>query len=184
RHILNQCRLLGLDYKQETGAKSYWTGKHRQWLDAKIKTLISSSRVTLSVLLQHLESIQRQIDALCVEIEHLAEKPNYKKQVQALSSFKGIEKITAMVIATEIFDISRFQHPRQLVSYAGLDIGEYSSGGKQIFFGITKMGNRRLRTVLVEACQTFGTSSTPSKRKQNLRTSDAQIIAIADRCQE
>jgi len=184
RHILNQCRLLGLDYKQETGSKSYWTGKHRQWLDAKIKSLISSSRVMLTVLLQHLESIQRQIDTLFAEVEHLAEKQYYKKQVQVLSSFKGIEKVTAMVIATEIFDINRFEHPRQLVSYLGLDIGEYSSGGKQMFFGITKMGNRRLRTVLVEACQKFWTSSTPSKRKQKIREADTAIIRIADRCQE
>jgi transposase len=47
---------------------------------------------------------------------------------------------------TEIGDIQRFPHPRQLVSWVGMDIREYSSGGKHNRFGITKHGNRHLRT--------------------------------------
>ena len=47
------------------------------------------------------------------------------------------------------------------------------------------MGNRRLRIALVESCQNFGRSQTPSKRKQAARrASDPQAIAIADRCQQ
>jgi hypothetical protein len=39
---------------------------------------------------------------------------------------------------TEIGDIKRFKHPRQLVSWMGIDIREYSSGGKNNRFRITK----------------------------------------------
>jgi len=42
---------------------------------------------------------------------------------------------------TEIGDIKRFSHPRKLVSWIGMDIREYSSGGKYNRFGITKPGN-------------------------------------------
>ncbi len=51
----------------------------------------------------------------------------------------------------EIGDIKRFSHPRKLVSWIGMDIREYSSGGKHM--GITKHGNRYLRTAFIEANQ-------------------------------
>ena len=54
---------------------------------------------------------------------------------------------------TEIGDVKRFPHPRQLVSWIGMDIREYSSGGKHNRFGITKHGNRYLRTAFIEANQ-------------------------------
>ena len=185
RHILSQCRLLDLDYKQETSARSYWTFAHRGWLDKKITELSSSSHLTLASLLQILENLERQIDSLDLEIKNLSTTLEYKKQAEALTCFKGISTTTAMIILTEIFDIKRFDHPKKLVGYVGLDIAEYSSGGKQIQYGITKMGNRRLRTALVEACQKFSTSKSLSKRKQALRKGfDPKIIAIADRCQD
>jgi transposase len=40
-----------------------------------------------------------------------------------------------------------------VTTYSGLSIREYSSGGKELSFGITKHGNRILRTVVVEVCQ-------------------------------
>lgn len=184
RHILSQCRLLGLDYKKETELKEHWTRKHRLWLDSKIKALPQSLHVTFSCLLLNLENIENQIDTLDAEIEHIAAQDNYKKAATTLRSFKGISTVTAMTLITEIFDIKRFSHPKKLVAFCGLDIREYSSGGKQRQFGISKMGNRRIRTVLVEACQRFWTSQTPSKRKQASRKgADPKTIAIADRCQ-
>ncbi len=185
RHILSQCRLLEIDYKTDTSSKDYWTKKHRNWLDKKIKELDASSHIALMILIQQLETIERQVDTLDVEIDHLSQQNEYSRKVAALKCFKGISTITAMIILTEIFDINRFKHPKSLVSYLGLDIGEYSSGGKQIQFGITKMGNRRIRTALVESSQMFWKSKTPSKRKQASRSGvDPKFIAIADRCQE
>ena len=185
RHLLSQCRLMGLDFKKETGLKEYWTLKHRAWLDSKIKTLPQSIHIAFSVLLRNLENLENQTDTLESEIEYIASKKTYQKAASALCSFKGISTVTAMTLITEIFDIKRFIHPKQLVAFCGLDIREYSSGGKQKQYGISKMGNRRIRTALVEACQKFGTSKTPSKRKQKSRLGiDPKVIAIADRCQE
>jgi transposase len=185
RHILNQCRLLNLDYKRETGGKDYWTRVHRDWLDSKLKELPESMHVALSCLVSSLENLELQIDTLEAQIESLAHRRDYRKANTYLCCFKGISTITAMTLITEIFDIKRFDHPRKLAAFVGLDVREYSSGGKQQQFGISKMGNRRIRTALVEACQTFGTSKTPSKRKQAARTGcPKEAIAIADRCQE
>lgn len=184
RHIINECRILDLDYKNDSGAKEYWTKSHRKWLDSKIKTLPASGHILLSTLLVQLESLNRQIETIDVELDHLSEQDHYKEKITALKCFKGISTITAMTIATEVFDINRFSHPRKLAAYVGLDIAEYSSGGKQIQYGITKFGNKHIRTALVESCQTFSVSKTPSKRLQLARKgARKELVAIADKCQ-
>ena len=169
RHILAQCRLAGLDYKAASGSKAYWTKVHLNWLDSQLNRLEETFQVLFIQLREQLESLTRRIQSFDVTIEELTKKPTYKKQAEALKCFRGIQTLTAMTIITEIFDVSRFSHPTKLVSYLGLDIAEYSSGGKQRQFGITKMGNRRLRTALVESCQLFGVRSTPSKRLEAAR---------------
>ena len=185
RHILSQCRLVGIDYKAATGKLSYWTKTHLTWLDQQLAVIEPTMQFLFIELREQLESLNRRIHSLEVSISELAATPAYKDKVEALRCFRGIEVLTAMTILTEVFDISRFKHPAKLVSYLGLDIAEYSSGGKQRQFGVTKMGNKRLRTALIESCQMFGSSSTPSKRLQAVRKGyDPQIIKIADRCQE
>ena len=72
-------------------------------------------------------------------------------------------------------------------SYAGLDSGldvkEYSSGGKEKKFGITKMGNHRIRTTAVESCQKSSAEYRISKRlKADRKGQPQKIIDIADRC--
>ena len=84
---------------------------------------------------------------------------------------------------TEIGDIKRFSHRKNLVSYAGLDIREYSSGGREKKFGITKMGNKRIRTAVVEACQRSSMLYRISRRLKVSREGQLkEIIAIADKC--
>ncbi len=58
-----------------------------------------------------------------------------------------------MVFITEIGDVRRFKHPVQLVSYVGFDLREYSSGGRERKYGISKMGNSRMRWLATEASQ-------------------------------
>ena len=88
-----------------------------------------------------------------------------------------------MTLITEIGDIKRFSHPAKLTSYAGLDISESSSGGKEKKFGITKMGNHRIRTTVVESCQKSSMDYRVSKRlRADRKGQPKEIVDIADRC--
>ena len=117
------------------------------------------------------------------EIEHLSEKEEYKEKVDALVCFRGIKTESAMTLITEIGDVTRFNHPEKLTSYAGLDIAEYSSGGKEKKYGISKTGNKYIRTVVVESSQY---SFLPVKVSKNLsRRRDGaseDVVKIADKC--
>ncbi len=95
----------------------------------------------------------------------------------------GIKNIFALTMITEIGDVKRFSHPRQLVSWIGMDIREYSSGGKHHRFGITKNGNRYLRTAFIEANQRGYRSARLSQAIKARRAhTGAEFIDIADRC--
>ncbi|EJL10811.1 transposase [Shigella sonnei str. Moseley] len=54
-------------------------------------------------------------------------------------------------INSELGDLTRFEHPRQLMSWFGITPSEYSSGGSRHQGSITKAGNSYARKLLVEA---------------------------------
>ena len=183
RHILSACRRNNLHYKVETGSKNHWTKTHEAWLIDKVNKLGGAIKLNFEILLRQYEKISEGICEYDKAIEELAETEKYKKRKDALNCFRGIATLTAMTFITEIGDVRRFKHPKQLTSYCGLDIAEYSSGGKEKKFGITKMGNWRIRTSAIESCQRLDRAYTLSKRlKKHREGQDIKIIDIADKC--
>jgi len=127
--------------------------------------------------------LEHTLNEYDVLVDELASREEYQKKVKALTVYKGIKNIWAMTLITEIGDIKRFSHPGQMTSWAGLDIREYSSGGNQNRFGITKHGNRFVRTALVEINQKGFRSTTVSKvLKARRKDAPPEYIHIADRC--
>lgn len=183
KHLQALLRRSGLHYKAQTQHKSHWTKHHTCWLERTIEAASGSLKVNLSLLVRQLQSLDTILAEYDQEIESLAKTPRYAKPVQALTCYKGIKNIFALTMITEIGDIARFSHPRQLVSWMGMDIREYSSGGKHRRFGITKHGNRYLRTAFVEANQRGYRTTQLSKDVKARRVHTApEFVAIADRC--
>ena len=183
RHILSICRRYGFDYKNDSGGKNYWTKVHLSWLDTKCKSLGAAAQKNMEHLISHYDEVSERISDYNDEIEQLSTQDRYKDKSDALCCFRGVNTLSAMTLITEIGDVKRFSHPKRLTSYAGLDIREYSSGGKEKKFGITKMGNRRIRTTVVEACQMAGRPRLVSRRlKEARRGQPKEVVAIADKC--
>jgi len=63
---------------------------------------------------------------------------------------KGLGELTHEVVSSEVADWDRFKNRRQVGSYAGLTGGVSGSGQSTADLSITKAGNKRLRTALVE----------------------------------
>ncbi len=109
--------------------------------------------MNLELQLRQIKGLNQILAEYGQQIEVLAITPRYRDSVQSLICYKDIKNIFALTMITEIGGIKRFPHPRQLVSWIGMDIREYSSGGRHNRMGITKQGNRYLRTAFVEANQ-------------------------------
>jgi transposase len=65
--------------------------------------------------------------------------------VEAIQALRGVDLTGAIIVMAELGDLTRFDNPRQLMSYLGLTPSEYSSGARRRQGGITKAGNTHAR---------------------------------------
>ena len=183
KHVLSTCRRYSLNYKGERKGKQYWTKPHMDWLIQKMKGLDRVISKNLELQLSQYSYLTETIERYNEEIKGFSVLQRYKGKSEALCCFRGISTLSAMILITEIGDIRRFSHPHCLTSYVGLGIKEYSSGGKDRKFGISKMGNRYVRTILVEACQSPIKCYSLSRRlKESRKDQSQEFIEISDRC--
>jgi len=183
KHVHAVLRRNGLHYRAQTGNKSHWTKHHYGWLARTAEGASGSLGVNLKLLLCQISALDEVLTRYGQHIEDLAVTPRYSEAVQSLTCYKGIKNIFALTMITEIGDIQRFPHPRQLMSWIGMDVREYSSGGKHNRMGITKQGNRYLRTAFVEANQRgYRTMRLSKDLKARRKGAPPELIAIADRC--
>ena len=99
--------------------------------------------------------------------------------VAALQSLRGVSLIVSVTTIAELGDLTRFDHPSQLMAYLGLVPSEHSSSEHIKRKGITKTGNSHVRRVLVEAAWAYRLPARRSapvhKRQQGLSKSICQI---------
>jgi transposase len=68
---------------------------------------------------------------------------------------KGLGQLSLVTLDAEICDWKRFYNRKQVGSYTGCCPGEHSSGDKRQVGGIDRLGNGRVRALLVEAVWRF-----------------------------
>jgi len=177
-------RVLATHGHRFTGTKSNWTMQHRAWLARLRRELTGALQTVLAHDLEHLEYLETQQRSLDREIEQWSRREPWRRVVEALMCFRGIKTLTAMTLITEIGDIRRFGHPRQLMGYTGLVPQEFSSGERQRRGSITKAGNQFLRRVLVECAWHYqyraGSTLILDRRRMG---QDPEVVAIAVKAQ-
>jgi transposase len=151
RHRL-KAFLLRHGYKY-TG-KSSWTPAHLRYL-RELVLADPAHKVVLEEYLMAITQTTERIERLETHIATLAASWRMKPVVDALQGLRGVQLLTAVALAAELGDLSRFPHPRQLMAFLGLVPSEYSSGGTRRQGSITKAGNSHARWFLVEAAQHY-----------------------------
>jgi len=126
--------------------------------------LRESYRLSIDGYLAIIEQINIQISDVSKEIDQIAKIDD---KAQLLMSIPGIGAYSALLILSEIGDISRFPRENNLVSYAGIAPSVRSSGGKTHYGHITKQGSRWLRWILIQATPHVVVSSPDYKRLYN-----------------
>lgn len=118
------------------GARNW---KKLEGLDPWLRERLTELRALILALEQQLAALEAELSA----------------RVQAQELPKGLGEITAVTLDGEVCDWARFHNRKAIGSYTGCCPGEHSSGGKQRLGSIDRMGNGRVRTVLVEAVWRF-----------------------------
>lgn len=122
---------------------SRWWGA-RNW--QKLAALDPWLRARLAELRHVILELEAQLATLETELV---------TRVQEQELPKGLGEITAVSLDSEVCDWERFANRKQIGSYTGCCPGEHSSGGKRMLGSIDRMGNGRVRTLLVEAVWRF-----------------------------
>ncbi|BAU26446.1 transposase [Aneurinibacillus soli] len=99
----------------------------------------------LRIYVKRYLEILRQREALIRQMEEMS---MHREDYQVLLSFPGIGVNTAVRLLAEIGDIRRFDNPKQLNAFAGIDIRRFQSGKTFFQDKINKRGNKHLRKLL------------------------------------
>jgi len=127
-----------------------WTQRYGVWLRHQ-RLDDHLAQASLEQMLCHLSALDAQLLAIDAQLDEIAREEPWREAVVALTCFRGISTLTALSLLAEIGDFQRFASARELMSFVGLTVSEYSSGARRTRGSITKTGNRHVRRLLVEA---------------------------------
>jgi transposase len=147
RHRVSKLLLLHGRIYPET---STWTQAHRQWL-ARQRFDETSTELAYLDTLAAVDGLVARKAALDERLSRLATEGEWGSTVARLRCFRGIDTLTALVLALEIGEFARFSRPAKLVSWLGLVPSLEQSGESRRSGSITKTGSGYARRLLVEA---------------------------------
>lgn len=108
---------------------------------------------------------------------------------QRLAQVEGVGPMIATAMAAAVSDPTAFKNGRQLAAWLGLVPRQQSSGGKQVLLGISKRGDRYLRSLLIHGARAVvsraATKTDARSRwiaeKQRLRGTNRTCVAVANK---
>ncbi len=119
----------------------WWTG-HAQELAPCVRAEIEREGERLLL-------VKKQMDAI-EAAQRQAIAAGSEPQVAQLAQLRGIGMSSGWVLAKELFGWRRFRNRREVAGCLGLTPSPYASGESETEQGISKAGNRRVRTLMVE----------------------------------
>ncbi len=112
--------------------------------------LTALARERLAQSLEELQALETRAAELDRRIATLARQDPRCRRLMAV---EGIGPLTATATVARIGDGRQFARGRQFAAYLGLTPGEASSGGRIQRLGITKRGDRYLRTLFIHGAR-------------------------------
>ena len=141
-----------------------WTKRYIHWLHEQ-RFDHPADHLVLQEAIDAVRVAQERVMRLDKAMEEFLPSWSFAPVVSALQALRGVSIVTAVNFVVEIGDVRRFENPRQLMGYVGLVPGERSTGDTVRRGAITKMGNARIRQLLVESAWTYRYPASVSAKK-------------------
>jgi transposase len=142
----------------------------------------AADQASFQSYVEAIEQLEERVVDLEAVLKAEASKDPHREPVAWLRCFRGFDTLNAVTLVAELYEVTRFCKPRQLMAYLGLVPSESSSGERRSQGSITKTGNSHLRRVLVSAAWHYRrpvhVSRALRKRREGQPT---EIIQLADR---
>ncbi|GMA61667.1 IS110 family transposase (plasmid) [Alicyclobacillus fastidiosus] len=157
KRVSELCKSRSERWSREKAREIIAAATRNPFRNVLLEGYLLSLKMYIQMILQyqeHLSHLEKTIDALAEEIE----------EYKIIQSIPGVGEKIAATIISEIGEIDRFNHPKKLVAFAGIDPSVHSSGKFTATINrITKRGSSRLRHSLYCAVE-CGLRKTRNKR--------------------
>jgi transposase len=144
-----------------------------EWLEDGGNGLTAQFRLLLSGLYQDLQTLDERVRELDRQIAAIARQHEPVKRLQQIT---GIGPLIASALYALVGDGRQYRNGRELAVALGLTPRQHSSGGKERLFGISKRGDRYIRTLLIHGARS-ALRTAPNKTDRVSRWA----VALAER---
>ena len=155
--------------------KSNWSAAHERYL-RELVLPHPAMKVILEEYLQGIGAAGERIGRCERAMRDLLERWRLAPAVRALMALKGFRTVAAMILVSELGEVHRFNHPRQVMAYLGLVPTEHTSSERRRQGHITKCGNSHLRWLLVECAQHYAAPPKVSKELSRRQEGQSQQV--------
>jgi transposase len=134
--------------------RANWGPAHLRWL-SEVVCPTPAQQIVFQAYVRAVSEHHERLQRLEAELQDQVQAWRLYPVIQALQAMHGVQFTVAVTLIAELGDLTRFEHPRQLMSYLGLTPSEYSSGERRHQGTITKAGNTCARRALIEGAWAY-----------------------------
>ena len=159
--------------------KTRWTRSHYNWLES-LKLEHPWQQVVLQEYIEAVRVATCRVKEITEQLMQALAQWSLAGVVDSLVALRGVDKIAAVALLSELGDLRRFDSPTQLMGFLGLVPGEDSSGRRRRQGRITRAGNTHARRMLVESAWSYRFPARQTmhlKRKARAASGEAKTIA-------
>src|SRR6266536_1508156 len=120
--------LLRQDIRYE--GRATWNAAHLRWL-SEVVCPTPPPQIVFQEYLRAVSEQHERVQRVERELHEAVKGWRLYPVVEAIQALRGVELTGAIILMTELGDLTRFENPRQLMNYLGLTPSEYSSGERR-----------------------------------------------------
>jgi transposase len=145
--------------------RANWGPAHLRWL-AEVVCPTPAQQIVLQEYVRTVTEHTARLGRLDQELREQVTTWRLHPVVDALQALRGVPCTVAVTMVAEMGDLTRFEHPSELMKFLGLVPAEYSSGQRRQQGGIPKTDNTHARRVLVEGAWAYRSPAKVSRQLQ------------------
>jgi transposase len=143
-----------LRHDSRSTGRATWRPAHLRWLSAVVCPT-PAQQIVFQAYVQTVTAQSDRLGRLELALHEQVKTWRFAPVVEALQALREVQCTVAVTTVAELGDLTRFEHPRQLMHYLGLTPSAYASGGRRQQGGMTKTGNTHARRALVEGAWAY-----------------------------
>jgi transposase len=134
--------------------RANWGPAHLRWL-AEVVCPTPAQQIVFQEYVRAVTEHTERLGRLDQELREQVPTWRLHPVVDALQALRGLQCTVAVTMGAEIGDLTRFEHPSELMKFLGFVPAEYSAGARRQQGALTKTGNTHARRVLVEGAWAY-----------------------------